>query len=106
MPTTKNFYKIFKLNHDSILYLLLNKRGYTEAVEDFSGHLRPSDVPLTFPCLVVLSFDFDNFAELSPDVKIIDAENFVQRFLNSPELMGRNNPFSLEELLNNYSGTN
>ena len=106
MSPTKNFYCLMKLTHDTNVYLLVNEQGYKEAVTDFSDHLKPGNVSLAFPCVVILSFDFENFSEMSPTVKKVDAEPFVQRFFNSPELMGRNNPFSLEELLNNYSGTN
>lgn len=106
MSTTKNFYRIIKLSDDVVVYLILNEQGYKQAVMDFSDHLKPSSIEYSFPCVLTLSFDFDRFDELSPTVKKIDAQPFIQRFLNSSAMMNRTQPFTIEELLNNYSSSN
>ena len=106
MSPTKNFYCLMKLTHDTNVYLLVNEQGYKEAVTDFSDHLKPGNVSLAFPCVVILSFDFENFSEMSPTVKKVDAEPFVQKFLESSVMMNRTQPFTIEELLNNYSSSN
>ena len=106
MSTTKNFYRLINVAHDTIVYLLVNEQGYKEAVLDFSDHLKPGNVSLAFPCVVILSFDFENFSDMSPTVKKIDAQPFIQRFLGSSVMMNRTQPFTIEELLNNYSSPN
>lgn len=106
MPTTKNFYRIIKLADDVVVYLVLNEQGYKQAVTDFSDHLKPAGIEYSFPCVLTLSFDFDNFVDLSPTVKKIDAQPFIQRFLGSSVMMNRTQPFTIEELLNNYSSPN
>jgi hypothetical protein len=96
---TKNFYKILKLDNDTSLYLLVNQEGYMQACEQEWSHTR-AEQSMTFPCLARISFDTETFYFYN---KQLDAQPFVERFLNDPDLMNRDKPFDIVELLDFYS---
>jgi hypothetical protein len=96
---TKNFYKIVKLSSDSTIYLLVNQDGYMQACEQECPFAKPYE-SLTFPCLARISFDTESGYFYN---KQLDAQPFVERFLNDPDLMNRDKPFDIVELLDFYS---
>lgn len=95
----KNFYKILDVRGCEYIRLIVNEQGLKEALNDCGSYYK-TEGELSYPCLAKLIYDTDTGYVY---LRQLDAQTFVERFLNSSELRNRDKPFDIVELLDFYS---